>query len=88
MIEVVMQYLIPAASLILACWDQHRGALWLFIGAYFGVIGFLFNRADPSSLMYIGLIMLAPLVYSLAIICLVLACGEKWGNHGGAPKSS
>ena len=80
MVEIVMQYVIPAASLALAGWDRKRGGLWLFVGAYYGSLALIFGRVDPSSLTYLSFLMLAPLVNSLVLIGLVLVVEKKIMN--------
>lgn len=79
MIAVVVQYLIPAVSLLLAGWDRQRTALWLGIGGFYGFLGLVLTNVEPGSLPYLALVMLAPLVYSIALIALILACEERWG---------
>ena len=78
MIEVAVQYLIPAAGLLMAGWDRHRAALWLGIGGFYGCLGLVLSSVESGSIPHLALIMLAPLVYSLALIGLILACEERW----------
>ena len=78
MIEVLVQYLIPAFSLLLAGWDRQRTALWLGIGGFYGCLGLVLSYGEAGSLPYLTLVMLSPLVYSLALIGLILACEERW----------
>ena len=73
MVEIVVQYLIPALSLLLMSRDRKRGVLWLFIGVYYGLLGLVLHEADQSSLAYLSLLMLSPLVNSLALVGLVSA---------------
>ena len=78
MIEIAVQYLIPAASLLLAGWDRQRTVLWLLIGGFYGCLGLVIGGSEPGSLVYLALVMTAPLVYSIALICLILACEDRW----------
>ena len=78
MIEIAVQYLIPAVSLAIAAWDRKRTALWLSIGAFYGCLGLVIGTAERGSLLHLSLVMTSPLVYSVAFISLIIAIEDHW----------
>ena len=73
MIEIAIQFLIPAAAALLAGCDHRNRVLWLFVGTYYALLGLILGLEDSSSIIFLSWIMLSPLVNSFVCIGLVQA---------------
>ncbi|NLF25807.1 MAG: hypothetical protein GX589_09165 [Deltaproteobacteria bacterium] len=79
-IEIVIQFLIPAAAIVLAGCNHRNRVLWLFVGTYYALLGLVLSLGDSSSILFLSWLMLSPLVNSFICIGVVQAFDSNTSN--------